>query len=258
MRLDEITQGMVDQRHAALAKTLSTANHLLKYFRTVYNYARRTEDLPETPTTAIEWYPEPPSGETTADLRAWRRTVDALENPIHREFYELLLFTQLRKTGALTLEWKHAHEDRLHLPMTKDGRSFDLPIRPLHHEMLARLEGLSRRWVFPSPRGPEGRLGAPKRLQWSPHAHRWIVAVEAGVLEKVVGRPLNHTPLSITGQRYAKPSLDALRPAMEVVCTEIGRRLGTPASSSDRFHPARSRPEGRTPGGPETARSRSA
>ena len=54
-----------------------------------------------------------------------------------------------------------------------------------------------------------------------PHAHRRTfatVAVEAGVLEEIVGRLLNHTPMSITGQRYALPSLDALRPAMEVVC----------------------------------------
>jgi hypothetical protein len=35
---------------------------------------------------------------------------------------------------------------------------------------------------------------------------------------------LNHTPLSITGQRYARPSLDALRPAMEKVCAELAKR----------------------------------
>jgi integrase len=83
------------------------------------------------------------------------------------------------------------------------------------------LRGLHRQRVFPSPQGPEGRLSNPHRFQWSPHAHRRtfaIVAMEAGVFEEVVGRLLNHTPLSITGQRYAKPSLDALRPALETVC----------------------------------------
>jgi len=45
--------------------------------------------------------------------------------------------------------------------------------------------------------------------------------MEAGVLEEIVGRLLNHTPLSITGQRYAMPSLDALRPAMEAACAEL-------------------------------------
>jgi hypothetical protein len=44
---------------------------------------------------------------------------------------------------------------------------------------------------------------------------------QAGVLEEIVGWLLNHTPLSITGQRYTRPSLEALRPSMEVACSEI-------------------------------------
>jgi transposase InsO family protein len=52
------------------------------------------------------------------------------------------------------------------------------------------------------------------------------VAMEAGILEEVVGRLLNHTPLSITGQRNARPSLDALRPAMQVACCELEQRTG--------------------------------
>ena len=225
--LDEITKGMVVERHRSLAKTPSTANHTLKYFRTVWNHARRTSDLPESPTMAIEWFEETPPGTTIEDLKLWRHTIDGLYNPIHKVFYELLLFTGLRKTEALTLEWKNIHEDHIHLPITKNGRSFDLPILQHHHEILAPVSGLDRQWVFPSPKGPEGRLGAPKRLQWGPHAHRRTfatVAMEAGVLEEIVGRLLNHTPLSITGQRYARPSLDALRPAMETVCEELSSR----------------------------------
>jgi hypothetical protein len=41
----------------------------------------------------------------------------------------------------------------------------------------------------------------------------------------IVGRLLNHTPLSITGQRYARPSLEALRPAMQAACDELQNRL---------------------------------
>lgn len=143
-------------------------------------------------------------------------------------FYELALFTGLRKTEALTLEWKNVHEDHIHLPMTKNGRSFDLPILQVHHEILAPVRGLSEKWVFPSPKNPEGRLSAPQRMRQGPHAHRRTfatVAMEAGVLEEIVGRLLNHTPISITGQRYVKPSLDALRPSMETVCDELTRRM---------------------------------
>jgi hypothetical protein len=49
--------------------------------------------------------------------------------------------------------------------------------------------------------------------------------MEAGVLEEIVGRLLNHTPLSITGQRYVRPSLEALRPSMEIACKEIRDRI---------------------------------
>jgi hypothetical protein len=49
--------------------------------------------------------------------------------------------------------------------------------------------------------------------------------MEAGVIEEIVGRLLNHTPLSITGHRYVRPSLDALRPAMETICTELSARV---------------------------------
>ena len=153
-----------------------------------------------------------------------------LYNPIHRVFFELLLFTGFRKSEAFALEWKDVHEDRIHLPMTKNGRSFDLPILQLHHEILAPVRGLSGQWVFPSPKSSAGHLSAPKRIEWSPHSHRRTfatVAMEAGVLEEIVGRLLNHTPLSITGQRYTKPSLDALRPAMEAVCGELTLRMNS-------------------------------
>ena len=227
--LDEITKAMVVERHRSMAKHPSAANHVLKYFRTVWNHARRTYDLPESPTMAIEWFEEKPNGQIIEDLEVWRKTIDGLYNPIHTVFYELILFTGFRKTEALTLEWKYVHEDHIHLPMTKNGRSFDLPILQLHHEILAPVRGLHRKWVFPSPKGPDARLSTPQRMTWSPHAHRRTfatVAMEAGVLEEVVGRLLNHTPLSITGQRYVKPSLDALRPAMETVCNEIRNRIG--------------------------------
>ncbi|MCK0104443.1 integrase family protein [Pseudohalocynthiibacter sp. F2068] len=226
--LDEITKQMVVERHRSLSDRPSAANHVLKYFRTVWNHARRTHDLPESPTMAIEWCDETPEGRIIENLREWRSTVDRLENPLHRVFYELSLFTGLRKTEVLTLRWDQVFEDRIHLPMTKNGRSFDLPILQVHHEILAPLKNLSRTWVFPSPKSASGRVHAPQRLKWSPHAHRRTfatVAMETGVLEDVVGRLLNHTPLSITGQRYVKPSLDALRPSMEVVCGELIRRV---------------------------------
>lgn len=222
--LIEITKAMVAERHGALATTPSGANHLLKYFRSVWNHARRTHELPESPTMAIEWYEEAPNGKIIEDLTTWRSTIDVLPNPIHQVFYEFILATGLRKSEAFALEWKNVHEDWIHVPMTKNGRAFDLPIVSRHLQILRPMRGLSKQWVFPSDKSEKGYIGRPVRLRWSPHAHRRTfatVAMEAGVLEEVVGRLLNHTPKSITGQRYAMPSLDALRPAMRTAVDEL-------------------------------------
>ena len=228
LSIDQITKGMVVARHAELHAIPSAANHTLRNFRSVWNHARRTHDLPEAPTLAIEWYPEEPDGRIINDLLQWHRVVDALENPIHAAYYRLLLFTGFRKSEALVLRWTDVHRDRIHLPMTKNGRPFDLPILDLHHELLEPMRGLSREWVFPAPKSRAGHLECPKRIDWPLHAHRRTfatVAMEAGVLEEIVGRLLNHTPLSITGKRYARPSLEALRPAMQVACGELELRI---------------------------------
>lgn len=226
--LNEITKSMVADRHRSMGDTPSAANHTLKYFRTVWNHARRVHDLPEPPTLAVEWFDEHPDGRIIEDLSAWSHELEELQNPIHKVFYELILFTGLRRTEALSLEWKNVLEDRIHLPVTKNGRSFDLPILQVHHEILAPVKGLSRTWVFPSPKSAAGFVNQPQKISWSPHAHRRTfatVAMEAGILEEIVGRLLNHTPLSITGQRYVRPSLEALKPSMDTVCGELQKRM---------------------------------
>ena len=227
--LDQITKGMVVARHAELRAIPSGANHTLRHFRSVWNHARRTHDLPEAPTLAIEWYPEEPDGRIIDDLPRWSSIVDGLDNPIHAAYYRLLIFTGFRKSEALALRWRDVHSDRIHLPITKNGRPFDLPILDIHHELLEPMRGLSRELVYPAPRSGDGHLKCPKRIDWTLHAHRRTfatVAMEAGVLEEIVGRLLNHTPISITGQRYTRPSLDALRPAMVAICSELARRVG--------------------------------
>ncbi len=45
--LDEISKKMVVEKHQSMAATPSAANHMLKYFRTIWNHARRVYDLPK-------------------------------------------------------------------------------------------------------------------------------------------------------------------------------------------------------------------
>lgn len=229
LRLDEIDRRMVVARHAKLVDRPSLANHLFRAFRTIWNNAKRTSNLPETPTIAIEWHEEKVDNPIIADLLAWQRQVDAFENPIHGAYYRLLLFTGFRKSEALALRWQDVHQDRIHLPMTKNGRSFDFPISEIHLDILEPMKGLHREWVVPSPKAATGHLMKPSPIDWSPHAHRRTfatVAVEAGVLEEVVGRLLNHTPQTVTGARYVKTSWEALRPAMEATTQALAGSIG--------------------------------
>ena len=78
--LDEISKSMVADRHRSMAATPSGANHVLKYFRTVWNHARRIHDLPECPTMAIEWYEEKPAGTIIENLKEWTDELEGLGN----------------------------------------------------------------------------------------------------------------------------------------------------------------------------------
>ena len=226
--LDEITKADCDAAHARIAKSGERgANHVLKSFRSVYNHARRIHDLPECPTIAIEWFPEEPSQRIITDLPEWKKVVDALENPIHTAFFRLLLTTGLRKTEALSLRWDQVREDHLHLPETKNGRAFDLPLTPEHHAILADMPPIRSDYVFPGKRDAL-HMKEPVRIPWTAHDHRRTFATfattEAGLLEETVGRLLNHTPQSVTGSRYIVVDHQKLREPMEQIISAFKRK----------------------------------
>ena len=226
--LDEITKADCDAAHARIAKSGERgANHVLKSFRSVYNHARRIHDLPECPTIAIEWFPEEPSQRIITDLPEWKKVVDALENPIHTAFFRLLLTTGLRKTEALSLRWDQVRDDHLHLPETKNGRAFDLPLMPEHHAILAEMPPIRSDYVFPGKRDAL-HMKEPVRIPWTAHDHRRTFATfattEAGLLEETVGRLLNHTPQSVTGSRYIVVDHRKLREPMEQIISAFKRK----------------------------------
>lgn len=230
--LDHITRKMVSDRHAKLSgkpvKTPVRANHTLQAFRTIYNHARRNSDLPECPTIAIEWNEEKRAGEVINDLDKWQKEVDALINPIHKVYWRLLLLTGLRRLECASLIWDQIRGDHLHLPMTKNGRPFDLPLTAEHHAVLAPVKGLDPKWVFPAWKAKTGHLMNPEALSWSAHAHRRTfatVATEAGLFEEIIGRLLNHTPQSVTGSSYVVMGYDKLAPYMAQVITAFKHRL---------------------------------
>jgi integrase len=237
-RVSDISRAMCQDMHRRLRKRGPVAaNCIMQAFGTVWSYARRQDpSIPESPTAGLEWYPE--SGTQNApiqDLKAWRQAVDRIPNPIHRTMYYLALFTGMRRSEIEGLEWDRI-DDSIFLPTTKSGRQFWLPLVDRHHRILLSVRGLDVRWVFPAD-SASGHI-----VQWDHnhvpgtlHSLRHTfatTAVEAGIPEEVVGRLLNHASKTFTGQRYVRPNLDFLRSAMQVVVTELERRLEIAASEN--------------------------
>lgn len=226
--LDEITKADCVRAHVRISKTGERgANHVLKSFRSIYNHARRTHDLPECPTMAIEWYAEPASLKVIDDLDKWKSEVDALENPVHQAYYRFLLLTGLRRDEARSLRWDQVFDDHLHLPETKNGRAFDLPLLPEHHAILDPLRVYRSDYVFHGKRQAL-HLMEPARISWSPHAHRrtfaTVATTDALLFEEMVGRLLNHTPSSVTGSRYVVVDYRRLHEPMQQVVSAFKRR----------------------------------
>ena len=230
-RVTDITPALCRDAHKRLLKRGPTAaNQILQALSTVWSYAKRQDpSLPEPPTNGMEWYPEAKIlNAPIRDLLAWREAVEGIENVIHRTAYFFALLTGLRRSEIESLEWDRI-DDAIHLPTTKSGREFWLPLVEEHHRILDPVRGLDDRWVFPAD-SRSGHIVAwdhddvPGTLHSLRHTFA-TVAVEAGIPEEVVGRLLNHASKTITGQRYVRPNLDFMRSAMQIVTDELKRRL---------------------------------
>ena len=210
--LDTFNRDMVVTRHRELSDTPVGANNVFQAFRAIYNHAHRrmpgTDHLPRCPTFAIEWNKvQPRQPNFRNDLAVWDEEVSAIPNTVHRTFYRFLLTTGLRRNECAGLTWENVHEDHIHLPMTKNGRAFNLPIVGLHHRILADVRRLDPVYVFPASSRGTGHLVAPTRLKdFPPHAHRRTFTViarhKAGVDKDHVSCLLNHTPQDVTSVSY--------------------------------------------------------
>lgn len=173
--ISKITKEMVLKKHTEITKKHggATANQAIWIFRAAYNMALSTnESLPSNPTLALSqtknWYPQERRSSfiKPTQLKAWYEAVSLLDNSCVRDFLCLLLFTGMRRSEGLSLEWKNIdfNEKTILVPDTKNGKPLTLPMSDYIYSLLKqrkRRTGDSN-WVFPST-GKTGHLIEPKR-----------------------------------------------------------------------------------------------
>jgi len=243
--LAEITRKMIYERHRRIGKISGpyAANATMRAFRAAYNRARRQhEELPANPIINVDWFPEyrRDASISAGQLAAWHKDIQALPNPIRRDFYLFTLFTGLRRQSAVEIRWEHINLDEgtLLIPNPKGGkkRAFVLPLSDFLNEVLQRRRVENEKltpdspWVFPSDKSRAGHIAEPKltpahkaqlEVPFSVHGlrHTWITAANAAGLSPYDIKMLaNHMlPKGDVTAGYIGPHIEALRASQQRV-----------------------------------------
>ena len=171
--LRDITPDMVEQKHRDVGKHAGkvAANSAMRTLRALWNHAAtRDPALPTNPVRRLQrqWFPAPRRIRyvKAEQLPAFFAAVNALPNPIHRDYLLLLLFTGLRRREAASLTWEdvdlHQRVIRLPASRTKANRALDLPMSDPVFAIFMERQRLGRApHVFPS-NSKSGHIAEPK------------------------------------------------------------------------------------------------
>jgi len=168
--IQEISKEMVAKRHLKIAEETKhiTANNAMRLFRRLYNFAvgiSAEDALPKNPVTRLsdtrQWFKESRRQTIIKDheLHAWYSALQKIDNPVARDYLELLLFTGLRKNEGLALRWADVDMNGRTFTVreTKNGKPHTLPMSTVLYDLFKRREELrENEFVFP------GREKKPK------------------------------------------------------------------------------------------------
>lgn len=245
-KLTSFTRTEMARLHANVGREhgQSSANHLIRLIRSMFNLARDWELLAsDNPAARIKLFSENRRERYLSpdEIKRVNTALAEESNPYWRAFFALALLTGCRRSELLGARFEMINfaTKTLTLPMTKNGRPHVLPLSAAAVAIFSSLP--SRRaagWVFPSV-GACGHLIEPKNA-WNRicaragvtdcrvHDLRHSLAsilIQNGVGIALVGKILNHKQISTT-ERYSHLALDNMRVALDDAAGLIG--AGTP------------------------------
>ncbi len=220
----------------------SNANHLFSVLRSMMNVAVNWHLIDRNPCIGVSKFSEGPLRERYLTQKELPRFLDALrleDDTLSKAAILLLLYTGCRKSEILTMKWDQVRldEGRIHLPVTKNGKSRAILLNKRASEILQELayrkDDTERTrksdYVFPSRNGTRKghmhdlRVPLQKACEFAgikdfrTHDLRHTFAalcVSSGADLYAVQRLLGHSDISMT-QRYAHLSSHDLRSASQ-------------------------------------------
>ena len=177
------------------------------------------------------WYPENRrTGHIKpGELKTWLAAIGQVPNDAQRDYAYLVLFTGLRRNEAATIEWRNVDLENktLHIPITKNKRTLDIPLSDFLYSLLAARKERSGNnpYVFPAT-SKSGHIEEPGyALDWaakecgvsvSVHDLRrtFITIAEACDVPHYVFKALvNHSVSGdVTGSHYIQMNCGAVAP----------------------------------------------
>jgi integrase len=248
--LAAVTGAMIEDRYHGIAKqSVSTATVCMTVFGSLYRFVALRD--PTMPTDPTQWLRGQrisiPARDTmvgAARLAEFYDAVLRLENPIHRDFVLLMLFTGMRRGEVASLTWDCVDlvERVIRVPaaVTKSKRPLALPMSDYVFGLLRARRALGNTgFVFPEPRSRSGHVNG--RHVFEPIVRATAIDVSAhdlrrdfaqaaraarvhpyeikGLLGHAAGRDVTH-------RHYANPTTEDLRQPAQRVADQLAAWCG--------------------------------
>jgi len=244
--LTDINKQDILQRHRHIGENHghSVANKAMRLMRSLFYFAEMTYDLKlDNPVKYIThingWYPEYRRQNyiSPAQLPAWYKAVQKLENINYRDLFLLILFTGLRKTEAITMKWENIDFENktFTIPETKNGEALILPMSDYVRDLLKQRSGISAYspYVFPG-KGVGGYFKEPKKgvykvreatgIDFTVHdLRRTFITIAEGLNlgGYAVKRLVNHKMSNDVTAGYIVKNVDRLREPVQDIANYI-------------------------------------